>query len=1020
MKIKHLLLAAAAMVFAVACNEVPDEPVKPTPEVQIGVMPMEVSYVAAGGEQTVSVVAKGAWTATPDAEWIKVEPASGEAGNVSVKIYAEKNATTEAREGKVVFAVGEEKAEVAVAQQAGEPAGSDVWGIAGSHQGDTADTQWKPENAPEMGFADGYYYQKGMELKAGHEFKFVKDKAWTVNRGYSGGKPMTANYFYAVEHNGQNIKILADGTYDVYLNEEATVFYLMEAGKLPAEAKDSSELAEAEVPEADKGWRVVGTHNEWKEKDGTDYTMTLEDGLYGYKGLEFTAAGEFKFVQDRNWSKTVGVDNDAELAVNCFYAAGGSNIKVAAGTYDLYLSVSEDATKFYVMAAGVAPSEAKDGAAGAGVVASASITIREDEVAEDYIAFNVTTENVVAASYGVLETALVDDTITAEYILSEEGGYALYEEELNSTVELGYRRGVTAGTEYTIFLAYEDEEGAKAMVTETVTTPGAAAGGAYYVVATSVDIFYDDLYDEGCVTFLGAEQDLVVWLNAKPETNKDYFFALEPNEVGVTYVEVRTHDTRETLAEITGVDGYGSFSIYAAGVEGLYMAMADFGNEAGVSAGAMYEGAIEGLGGGAAGGTQEVTFAVASATIAHADTDYPGDNSIWELVLTSATGDTIGLVIETGYDDAPCVPSGQYNVVTNNELPGNVGVWVYSWFQIGNGYYSLYDPEISFLGVETDYPNSDMNVFNGMFVLMDYLTGNAVKVYITTPNPVAIYGSMETPKPSVFEWAYDGNLSATAFIDAELGESEIRIYNNDEGLYASVVVNATDLINKDFYFQEDAAFGATEWITEAYVKKADTHEVVTNLIELEFSIYENFFTDDPGFYVGCYGDTGDGGYIGVDYIGLIDGLELPSAEAAEKIFVVSAATIERSEEYPDDASVWYVELTSTTGDVIGLTFDQVMGDAPIFIGGPFETVGYINGETPLIDQALSWNEFGGMWKASEGDALYIQMQPMAEDYSKVAYIFSGTLTAIDNISGADTYYVTFQTDGQYVEVDYAF
>lgn len=414
MKIKQLLLAAAAMVFAVACNEVPDEPVKPTPEVQIGVMPMEVSYVAAGGEQTVSVVAKGAWTATPDAEWIKVEPASGEAGTVSVKIYAEKNATTEAREGKVVFAVGEEKAEVAVAQQAGEPAGSDVWGIAGSHQGDTADTKWKPENAPEMGFADGYYYQKGMELKAGHEFKFVKDKAWAVNRGYSGGKPMTANYFYAVEHNGQNIKILADGTYDVYLNEEATVFYLMEAGKLPAEAKDSSELAEAEVPEADKGWRVVGTHNEWKEKDGTDYTMTLEDGLYGYKGLEFTAAGEFKFVQDRNWSKTVGVDNDAELAVNCFYAAGGSNIKVAAGTYDLYLS--EDATKFYVMEAGVAPSEAKDGAAGAGPVLPEMVEFTATEImvstwTDDLNGITDTTVKFVGEEYEVIVVLDTDNIL---------------------------------------------------------------------------------------------------------------------------------------------------------------------------------------------------------------------------------------------------------------------------------------------------------------------------------------------------------------------------------------------------------------------------------------------------------------------------------------------------------------------------------------------------------------------------------------------------------------------------------
>ena len=75
MKFKSFLLAAAAMLFAVACNETPEGPVNP--EAQVAVMPMEVSYVGNGGENAVSVVAKGAWTATPSADWITVSPASG-------------------------------------------------------------------------------------------------------------------------------------------------------------------------------------------------------------------------------------------------------------------------------------------------------------------------------------------------------------------------------------------------------------------------------------------------------------------------------------------------------------------------------------------------------------------------------------------------------------------------------------------------------------------------------------------------------------------------------------------------------------------------------------------------------------------------------------------------------------------------------------------------------------------------------------------------------------------------------
>lgn len=1019
MKIKQLLLAAAAMVFAVACNEVPDEPVKPTPEVQIGVMPMEVSYVAAAGEQTVSVVAKGAWTATADAEWIKVEPASGEAGTVSVKISAEKNETTEAREGKVVFAVGEEKAEVAVAQQAGEPAGSEVWGIAGSHQGDTEETQWKPANAPEMGFADGYYYQKGMELKAGHEFKFVKDKAWDVNRGYSGSKPMTANYFYAVEHNGQNIKILADGTYDVYLNEEATVFYLMEAGKLPAEAKDSSELEEAEVPEDAKGWRVVGTHNGWN-KDGEDVNMTLSNGLWAATGvtLDKTDANsglvEFKFVQNRDWSKTVGVDNDAELAVNCFYAAGGSNIKVAAGTYDLYLS--ENASKFYVMEAGVAPSEAKDGAAGGETPeASVVVTVSEEDCYESAIYFTVAAENIVAASWNIIATELVDETITAEYILSEEGGYAIAEEEFNDPeIAFGMRRGIVAGTEYTILVAYEDAAGNKALATATYTTPG---GGAvtpeYYAInATKLGVFQEELYEESIITFYGEQYDLVVYLNTLNFVDKDLYFIVEEGEVGVTGAFVRDHNSMETVETAVG----GEFSLFADPEYGYYVT-AMFNGESGVSIEALYSGNIEGLGGGAV--AAEIDFVVSTASVGRF-ADLPDDGSIWEVTLTSTDNDTLVLVFDTSMDDAPILIGAPYPIVAMHGTDYGIVQWA-SYGVVG-GVQCLFAQSTEFLTVNTMYDGvsaeTDKYTFDGILSAMTAMGQEVGVVKVSTPNPVSLYTQSLPATPVDYEWEYGvANVTAKALIDTEFGESEFHLINEEAGAQISIYVNTTDVVDKDFYLEGDA-YGSDGWVTYACIRDLQGNEI-TKLAYVEFSVYASWMT--PGaFYIGCYADTVEGGNVAVDYDGMVEGLEATGGEAAEKIFVVSAATIERSEEYPDDASVWYVELTSTTGDVIGLTFDQVVGDAPIFVGGVFETVGYINGETALIDQALSWNEFGGMWKASEGDALYIQMQPMAEDYSKVAYIFSGSLTAVDNVTGADTYYVTFQTDGQYVEVDYAF
>ncbi len=115
----------------------------------------------------------------------------------------------------------------------------DVWVIAGSHQG------WAPADAEALELADGFYAVKGWEIEANTEFKFVKNKSWDdTDLGYNAEKPILANYFYATvaEGEGKNIKVETAGTYDVYLSEDATKFYVMEAGKAPAEAQDSETI----------------------------------------------------------------------------------------------------------------------------------------------------------------------------------------------------------------------------------------------------------------------------------------------------------------------------------------------------------------------------------------------------------------------------------------------------------------------------------------------------------------------------------------------------------------------------------------------------------------------------------------------------------------------------------------------------------------------------------------------------------------------------------------------------------
>lgn len=313
MKFKSFLLAAAAMLFAVACNETPEAPVDP--EAQVAVMPLEVSYVANGGENAVSVVAKGAWTATPSAEWITVSPASGEAGTVSVKVTATKNEVTEAREGVVTFAVGTEKAELKVKQAAGVAAGSDTWKLTGNDAfAAAAGVQAWSETDGKLAEWDGAYYAvKGLELPAGAEFKF-NNGTWAVNRGYSGDKPMTANYFYAVKHDGGNIKIPADGTYDIYLNADANTFYLMEAGKNPAEAQDSETIEVAPfVPDGlflvgdatDFGWDNTGANEGAWMTRGRNGSFTWTGNLYAGKLFKF-------LYESGNWDARYLRDAEAE------------------------------------------------------------------------------------------------------------------------------------------------------------------------------------------------------------------------------------------------------------------------------------------------------------------------------------------------------------------------------------------------------------------------------------------------------------------------------------------------------------------------------------------------------------------------------------------------------------------------------------------------------------------------------------------------------------------------------------
>ena len=117
MKIKHLLLGMLAMAATVACK--PDQPVE---EATLEVSKETVALAATAAEATFEVTSNQDWTATADADWVSLDPATGTASAeaVVVKVTAEDNETEEARTATVTVKAGELTKTVALTQAGAE------------------------------------------------------------------------------------------------------------------------------------------------------------------------------------------------------------------------------------------------------------------------------------------------------------------------------------------------------------------------------------------------------------------------------------------------------------------------------------------------------------------------------------------------------------------------------------------------------------------------------------------------------------------------------------------------------------------------------------------------------------------------------------------------------------------------------------------------------------------------------------------------------------------------------------
>ena len=229
------------------------------------------------------------------------------------------------------------------------------WGIVGQVNGWAA-----PDITMYKTATEGLFVAYKVEMPDGG-FKIRANGEWNdaANYGLAAAGPVEVDHAYdLICSGGSGDMTLVAGTYDIWFDLTNTKVYIMTPGKPISEAVGGTTPEPEPEPEpTDLTWYLVGNFNGWTVADAA-YTMTKEGDWFVFKG--FVADGDgFKF-NAGSWDINRGATGDVEpfeLAANTEYeiVANGKNFSIAAGTYDVYMSL--DATKVYVMAEGLTPGQ---------------------------------------------------------------------------------------------------------------------------------------------------------------------------------------------------------------------------------------------------------------------------------------------------------------------------------------------------------------------------------------------------------------------------------------------------------------------------------------------------------------------------------------------------------------------------------------------------------------------------------------------------------------------------------------
>ncbi len=217
------------------------------------------------------------------------------------------------------------------------------WGLVGEFNG------WGAEPDAMLTSDGTYLVAKGVALSG--QVKFRKDADWGTNFGAPGDvEPVevAVNTELELVAGGKNFTI-AEGTYDVYLDETNAKAWFINDGTYPGggAAKVESE------------WGLIGSLaacNNWSNN-----VKLYEDGDYAVaKGVAFAAGDQFKFRKGEDWGVELTYEGQISIdaKLDLIDGTGGKqNSSIAeGGSFDVYLA--KDLSCFYVMTPGKTPAEA--------------------------------------------------------------------------------------------------------------------------------------------------------------------------------------------------------------------------------------------------------------------------------------------------------------------------------------------------------------------------------------------------------------------------------------------------------------------------------------------------------------------------------------------------------------------------------------------------------------------------------------------------------------------------------------